>query len=58
MSMTNLLLWLVNNLLEGRGSGTNDKAGAPLNLMMALSKNHKETFRPPTDWRYPFLDEK
>ena len=41
-----------------RGSGTNDKAGASLNLMRWLSpRTIKETFCPPTDWRYSFLDQ-
>ncbi len=40
----------------GRSSGTNDKAGAPANLMRWVSpRSIKETFSPPTDWRYPFL---
>lgn len=39
-----------------RGSGTNDKAGAMLNLYRWLSaRTIKETFNPPTDYRYPFL---
>lgn len=39
-----------------RGSGTNDKAGAPLNLLRWVSaRTIKETFVPPTDYRYPFL---
>ena len=39
-----------------RGSGTNDKAGAPLNLMRWVSpRTIKETFVPATDYRYPFL---
>ena len=39
-----------------RGSGTNDKAGSKMNLMRWVSpRNIKETFAPPTDWRYPFL---
>ncbi|HAY13965.1 MAG TPA: 1-pyrroline-5-carboxylate dehydrogenase, partial [Armatimonadetes bacterium] len=39
-----------------RGSGTNDKAGAMLNLYRWLSaRTIKETFVPPTDYRYPFL---
>ncbi len=39
-----------------RASGTNDKAGAPGNLMRWVSpRSIKETFTPPTDWRYPFL---
>jgi 1-pyrroline-5-carboxylate dehydrogenase len=40
----------------GRASGTNDKAGSPLNLLRWVSpRTIKETFDPPTDWRYPFL---
>ncbi len=40
----------------GRASGTNDKAGSPLNLWRwASPRTIKETFSPPTDWRYPFL---
>ena len=40
----------------GRASGTNDKAGAPANLYRWVSpRSIKETFSPPTDWRYPFL---
>jgi 1-pyrroline-5-carboxylate dehydrogenase len=39
-----------------RGSGTNDKAGSMLNLYRWLSaRTIKETFAPPTDYRYPFL---
>lgn len=39
-----------------RSSGTNDKAGAMLNLYRWLSaRTIKETFNPPTDYRYPFL---
>ena len=39
-----------------RGSGTNDKAGSQLNLYRWLSaRTIKETFVPPTDYRYPFL---
>jgi 1-pyrroline-5-carboxylate dehydrogenase len=39
-----------------RGSGTNDKAGAAMNLMRwAAARTIKETFVPPTDYRYPFL---
>lgn len=39
-----------------RGSGTNDKAGSILNLYRWLSaRTIKETFNPPTDYRYPFL---
>jgi 1-pyrroline-5-carboxylate dehydrogenase len=40
-----------------RGSGTNDKAGAMINLLRWVSpRTIKETFSPPTDYRYPFLD--
>jgi 1-pyrroline-5-carboxylate dehydrogenase len=40
-----------------RGSGTNDKAGSQLNLVRWVSARAiKETFSPPTDWRYPFMD--
>jgi 1-pyrroline-5-carboxylate dehydrogenase len=39
-----------------RGSGTNDKAGSKMNLMRWVSaRTVKETFSPPTDWKYPFL---
>jgi 1-pyrroline-5-carboxylate dehydrogenase len=39
-----------------RGSGTNDKAGAPLNLLRWVSaRTIKENFVPPGDYRYPFL---
>jgi len=39
-----------------RASGTNDKAGSILNLLRWVSpRTIKETFVPPTDWRYPFL---
>jgi 1-pyrroline-5-carboxylate dehydrogenase len=42
-----------------RGSGTNDKAGSKLNLVRWVSaRNVKETFSPPTDFRYPFMQEK
>jgi len=41
-----------------RASGTNDKAGSILNLLRWVSpRSIKETFVPPTDWRYPFLGE-
>jgi 1-pyrroline-5-carboxylate dehydrogenase len=41
-----------------RGSGTNDKAGSILNLYRWLSaRTIKETFNPPTDYRYAFLGE-
>jgi 1-pyrroline-5-carboxylate dehydrogenase len=40
-----------------RGSGTNDKAGAKVNLLRWVSlRTIKETFVPPTDYRYPFLN--
>lgn len=39
-----------------RASGTNDKAGSMLNLYRWLSaRTIKETYHPPTDYRYPFL---
>ncbi|GAB4092025.1 L-glutamate gamma-semialdehyde dehydrogenase [Flaviaesturariibacter terrae] len=39
-----------------RASGTNDKAGSQLNLYRWLSaRTIKETFVPPTDYRYAFL---
>ena len=39
-----------------RGSGTNDKAGASMNLLRWVSaRTIKETFVAPTDYRYPFL---
>jgi 1-pyrroline-5-carboxylate dehydrogenase len=41
----------------GRSSGTNDKAGSPLNLLRWVSpRTIKENLCPPRDWRYPFLD--
>lgn len=41
-----------------RASGTNDKAGASLNLYRWLSaRTIKETFVPVTDYRYSFLEE-
>jgi len=41
-----------------RASGTNDKAGSKLNLYRWLSaRTIKETFNPPTDFVYPFLQE-
>lgn len=40
-----------------RGSGTNDKAGSMINLLRWVSpRTIKESFNPPTDYRYPFLD--
>ncbi len=42
-----------------RGSGTNDKAGSKQNLYRWISPRLiKETFVPPTDYRYPFLTKK
>jgi 1-pyrroline-5-carboxylate dehydrogenase len=39
-----------------RASGTNDKAGSLWNLIRWVSpRTIKETFVPPTDYRYPFL---
>jgi 1-pyrroline-5-carboxylate dehydrogenase len=39
-----------------RASGTDDKAGSALNLLrFVAARTIKETFAPPTDWRYPFL---
>lgn len=41
-----------------RASGTNDKAGSPLNLLRWVSpRTIKETRVPPKDYRYPFLGE-
>ena len=40
-----------------RGSGTNDKAGSPLNLLRWVSpRSIKETFSPPKSWGYGFLE--
>jgi 1-pyrroline-5-carboxylate dehydrogenase len=39
-----------------RASGTNDKAGSMWNLIRWVSpRTVKETFIPPTDYRYPFM---
>jgi 1-pyrroline-5-carboxylate dehydrogenase len=39
-----------------RASGTNDKAGSMLNLLRWVSPRAiKETFVPPTDYRYPYM---
>lgn len=39
-----------------RGSGTNDKAGSMQNLLRwSSARAIKETFNPPTDYRYPFM---
>jgi 1-pyrroline-5-carboxylate dehydrogenase len=41
-----------------RGSGTNDKAGAGINLLRWVSaRTIKETLVPPKSYRYPFLDQ-
>ena len=41
-----------------RASGTNDKAGSILNLFRWVSpQTIKENLNPPTDYRYPFLEE-
>jgi 1-pyrroline-5-carboxylate dehydrogenase len=40
-----------------RASGTNDKAGSMWNLIRWVSpRTIKETFIPPTNYRYPFMD--
>ncbi len=42
-----------------RASGTNDKAGSQLNLYRWLSaRTIKETYHPPVDFSYPFMQEK
>ena len=42
----------------GRASGTNDKAGAATNLLRWVSmRTVKETFLPPDDFSYPFMEE-
>jgi len=39
-----------------RASGTNDKAGSMLNLVRWVSaRTIKETFAPPTDYKYPYM---
>ena len=39
-----------------RASGTNDKAGSMWNLIRWTSpRTIKETFAPPTDYRYPYM---
>ena len=41
-----------------RASGTNDKAGSKANLMRWVSmRTIKETFNPPVDYKYPFLEQ-
>jgi len=40
-----------------RASGTNDKAGSPLNLLRWTSaRSIKETFVPPTTHTYPHME--
>ncbi len=40
----------------GRASGTNDKAGSAMNLLRWMTvRTIKETFVPPMDWKYPFM---
>ncbi len=42
-----------------RASGTNDKAGSMINLLRWVTpRTLKETYIPPTDYRYPFQEEK
>lgn len=41
-----------------RASGTDDKAGSSLNLLRwCCARTIKENFVPPTDYRYPYLEE-
>ena len=41
-----------------RGSGTNDKAGSVINLLRWVQpRTIKENFRPPTDFKYMFMQE-
>jgi len=41
-----------------RASGTNDKAGSMFNLVRWVSQRTiKENFEPPTDYKYPFMEE-
>jgi 1-pyrroline-5-carboxylate dehydrogenase len=41
-----------------RASGTNDKAGGPLNLLRWISpRSVKRTLAIPQEWTYPFLSE-
>jgi 1-pyrroline-5-carboxylate dehydrogenase len=41
-----------------RASGTNDKAGSKMNLVRWVSaRTVKDTFAPPTDYKYPFMAE-
>ena len=46
-----------DHLYVSDSSGTNDKAGSILNLIRWTSPRMiKETYVPPTDHRYPFMD--
>ena len=41
-----------------RGSGTNDKAGSKINLLRWTSaRTIKENYTPPTNYRYPFMNQ-
>jgi 1-pyrroline-5-carboxylate dehydrogenase len=41
-----------------RASGTNDKAGSKMNLLRWVSaRTIKETFVPPLDWKYPYMEQ-
>ncbi|MCK4904154.1 MAG: 1-pyrroline-5-carboxylate dehydrogenase, partial [Candidatus Marinimicrobia bacterium] len=41
----------------GRASGTNDKAGSMFNLLRWVSQRTiKETYVPPKDYKYPFME--
>ena len=41
-----------------RASGTNDKAGSEINLLRWVSvRTIKENFDPPSEFKYPFLEE-
>jgi len=43
----------------GRASGTNDKAGSLLNMIRWVTpRTIKENYVPPTNYRYPFMQEK
>ena len=42
-----------------RASGANDKAGSPINLYRWVSvRTIKENYNSPTDYKYPFMEEK
>lgn len=41
----------------GRASGTNDKAGSGMNLLRWMTaRTIKETFEPPKNWHYPYME--